>query len=99
MHRTIVHIYYPPGYGMHRFGLVIPFPPAPILWMFALLDIVATVWVWRRPSLWGVLVAGLIVSAYLTYVGAFSIGPIYLVLFVVQLVRLVLVLVQRYRRI
>jgi hypothetical protein len=84
MNKPIVHYYYPPGYGLHIFGLVVPFPPAPILWLFAVLDIVATVWAWRRTSLWGALVAGLFVSAYLTVVGAASIGPIYLLLFIAQ---------------
>lgn len=94
-----LHYFYPPGYGLHLFGAVIPFLPAPVLWFLAVLDIVVTVWVWRRPALWAVLVAGLIVSAYLTVVGVFSIGPIYLLLFVAQVVRLVGIVKQHRRRI
>lgn len=94
---TRVHAYYPPGYGLHLFGAVIPFPPAPVLWALALLDIAATVWAWRRPTMWPVLVAGLAVSAYLTLVGIFSIGPIYLALFMVQLGRLAFTFVRIHR--
>lgn len=99
MHEATVHVYYPPGYGLHLLGLIIPYPPAPLLWVLAVLDIAATVWVWGRPSLWGVLVAGLVVSAYMIIVGAASIGPIYLALFVIQVIRLMLTLVRRNKRI
>lgn len=75
--------------GLPLFGVVIPFPPAPVLWVVAALDLVVTIWVWRRPWLWGVVAAGLVVSAYLTIVGIFSIGPIYFVLLICQLVRLI----------
>lgn len=86
---TVVHVYYPPGYGLHLFGLIIPFPPAPVLWTVAALDLAATIWLWRRRSLWGAWVAMAVVSAYLAVVGMFSIGPIFMVLFVVQVTRLV----------
>ena len=98
VHKTIIHYYYPPGYGLHLFGLIIPFPPAPVLWVAAVLDIVITIWVWRRPALWGIMAAGLVVSAYLFIVGIFSIGVIYFALGMVQLARLVQLVSQRYRR-
>lgn len=84
MHEKVT-IYYPPGYGLHVFGAVIPFPPAEVLWAMAVLDIAGTILVWRRPALWPVLAAGMAVSAYLTVVGMFSIGPIYFLLFWLQL--------------
>lgn len=71
--------------------------PAPMIWLLAVLDIAATLWVWRHPTRWPALAAGLAVSAYLTVVGAFSIGPIYLLLFVAQLVRLAQIVAERRR--
>lgn len=85
---SVTHVYYPPGYGLHLFGAVIPFPPAPVLWALAVLDVAATVWVWRRPSMWPVVAVGIVVSAYLAVVGMFSIGLIYVALFLVQIVLL-----------
>lgn len=84
-----VTVCYPPGYGLHLFGTVIPFPPAPVLWALAVLDIVATVWLWRRPGRWPILLACIFLSAYLTVVGIFSIGPIYFLLLCLQLAMLV----------
>ena len=86
---TRANIHDLPGYGLRLFGAVLPFPPAPVLWAMAVLDIVATIMIWRRPRLWWVLAVGLIVSAYLTVVGVFSIGPIYFLLFWLQFAGLV----------
>ncbi len=88
MHARVT-VHYPPGYGLHLFGAVIPIFPAPVLWVMAAVDLAATFLLWRRPRLWPWLVPSLVVSAYLTMVGLFSIGPIYFVLFWVQLVALV----------
>jgi len=53
------------------------------------LDIAATFWVWRRPHLRWVLLIGLMGSAYLAYVGMFSVGPVFVLLFVTQLIRMI----------
>jgi|GEM_PF-6351174 len=71
---------------------MIPYPPAPVLWAMAALDIVATIVVWRRLDLLWVLGICILASLYLTVVGLFSIGPLYFVLLIVQIVRLVVVL-------
>lgn len=64
----------------------------------AVWDVVATVWVWRRPGQGSVLVWAVLVSAYLTVVGLFSIGPLYFVLLAIQLGRLVIMLRTRVRK-
>ncbi|MCL8209309.1 MAG: hypothetical protein K6V97_14755 [Actinomycetia bacterium] len=95
MYRVSVHgtyDYYSPGYGLHLFGTVMPFPPPGVLWAMAVLDVAATLWAWRHPGQWPVLVLAILVSAYLTVVGVFSIGPLYFVLLAIQLGRLVTML-------
>lgn len=67
---------------------MVPYPPAPFLWAMAVLDIVATVLLWRRQDLWWALIICMLASLYLIIVGIFSIGPIYFVLLIVQAVRL-----------
>lgn len=89
MKNGAVYVYYPPdpNYGLHVFGLIIPFPPAPVLWALIVLDLAATVWAWRwwrRPKLWPVVGVTMAVSAYLTVVGILSIGPIFMALLVIQ---------------
>ena len=81
---TKVTVHYPPGYGMHIFGLIVPLPPAQVLWTLAAADIVLTVWLWRRRRALWLLLAAMIVSAYLTLVGLASIGPLFFVLLCLQ---------------
>lgn len=98
---TRVHYYFPPGYGLHVLGLVIPFPPAWVLWAMAALDVALTLWVWRAPRRWPILLVAFLMTAYLTVVGLFSIGVLYLILLVFQFVRLLTVIPRvgrRYRR-
>ena len=86
-HTPVVHVSYPAGYGLHLLGLTVPFPPAPVLWLMMAVDVAATVWAWRwwrRPDLWPVVGVTMALSAYLTVVGILSIGPLFLVLLVVQ---------------
>ena len=79
-----VTVHYPPGYGMHILGFIIPYPPAPVLWILAAVDIGFTVWIWRRQSILRLLPIGIVVSAYLTLVGLASIGPFFFVLLCLQ---------------
>lgn len=55
----------------------------------AAVDLVLTIWAWRRVDRWPAMAAGLLLTAALGYMGAFSIGAIFLVLLAVQLGRLV----------
>ena len=81
---TRVTVHYPPGYGMHIFGFIIPYPPAQVLWILAAADIWFTIWIWRRRNVLWVLPVAIVVSAYLTLVGLASIGPFFFVLLCFQ---------------
>jgi hypothetical protein len=80
----VVSTTFPAGYGLHVFGLLLPFPPAPALWAVMALDVGATLWARHRPDRRPLLAGGAVTSAYLAAVGVFSVGPAFAALFLVQ---------------
>ncbi len=71
-------------YGLTVLGSCVPWPPAYVIWGMMAADVALT-WLGWSPRRWYALILGLVLSAYLTVAGLFSVGVLFLGLGLVQI--------------